>query len=142
MSTSCWAVAYLGDQFMAYWHLARLTIALHSISIAGRISPTECNYVQPLCRESSVPNCLTAYRGKYAVAETLPDGLHVQKIMAGQADRGAAACILECTAAGLQEGRYPPLPAYTTHPCAYTPLPSSHDPAALLRGACMHTLGR
>lgn len=52
--------------------------------------------------------------GKYEVPETLPDGLHVQKIMAGQADRGAAACVLECTAAGLHEGRYahsPPSPA-------------------------------
>ena len=53
--------------------------------------------------------------GKYAVPETLPDGLHVQKIMAGQADRGAAACVLECTTAGLHEGRYgsptsPPTP--------------------------------
>lgn len=59
-----------------------------------------------LCRESSVPNCLTPYCGKYQVPETLPDGLHVQKIMAGQAERGAAACVLECTTSGLQEGRY------------------------------------
>ena len=43
--------------------------------------------------------------GKYEVPETLPDGLHVQKIMAGQADRGAAACVLECTTSGLHEGR-------------------------------------
>ncbi|KAL3149615.1 hypothetical protein ABBQ32_002384 [Trebouxia sp. C0010 RCD-2024] len=58
-----------------------------------------------LRRESSVPYCLTPYCGKYVVPETLPDGLHVQKIMAGQADRGAAACVLECTTSGLQEGR-------------------------------------
>lgn len=58
-----------------------------------------------LQRESSVPNCLTPYCGKYEVPETLPDGLHVHKIMAGQADRGAAACVLECTTSGLQEGR-------------------------------------
>ena len=58
--------------------------------------------------------------GKYEVPETLPDGLHVQKIMAGQADRGAAACVLECTTAGLHEGRYPPPsppcpPGYLSH---------------------------
>ena len=57
------------------------------------------------CSESSVPYCLTPYMGKYEVPETLPDGLHVQKIMAGQADREAAACVLECTTSGLHEGR-------------------------------------
>lgn len=57
------------------------------------------------CRESSTPNCLTPYCGKYEVLETMPDGLHLQKIMAGQAERGATDCVIECTVAGLQEGR-------------------------------------
>ena len=56
-----------------------------------------------------MPNCLTPYCGKYEVPETLPDGLHVHKIMAGQAERGAKACVLECTAPGLREGRCVPL---------------------------------
>ena len=56
-------------------------------------------------RESSTPNCLTPYSGKYEVPETMPDGLYLQKIMAGQYERGATDCIIECTAAGLQEGR-------------------------------------
>ena len=57
------------------------------------------------CRESSTPNCLTIYSGKYEVPETMPDGLHLQKIMAGQKDREAENCVIECTAAGLKEGR-------------------------------------
>ena len=81
------------------------------------------------CRESSVPYCLTPYCGKYVVPETLPDGLHVQKIMAGQADRGAAACVLECTTSGLQEGRWVPAPNLS--------LPPPPFPAHALSLLCM-----
>lgn len=64
------------------------------------------SYGSYTCRESSTPNCLTIYSGKYEVPETMPDGLHMQKIMAGQAERKAEDCVIECTAAGLKEGRF------------------------------------
>lgn len=83
--------------------------------MARRLIPTPSNEDALYCRESSVPNCLTPYYGKYEVPETLPDGLHVHKIMAGQADRGAAACVLECTTSGLHEGRCFPFSASTCH---------------------------
>ena len=71
------------------------------------LSPRCSSEVDPTAsRESSTPFHLTPYpKSKYTVPGTTPDALHVQKVMAGFADRGATTCVMECSSIGLDQGR-------------------------------------
>ncbi|KAK9805281.1 hypothetical protein WJX72_010844 [[Myrmecia] bisecta] len=58
-----------------------------------------------LSRDCSTPHHIVPYKGKYSVPTTTPDGLQLQKLMAGMQDRGATACVMECSSQGLHQGR-------------------------------------
>eukprot|EP00892_Ulva_mutabilis_P010952 jgi/Ulvmu1/8229/UM041_0038.1 len=58
-----------------------------------------------LSRECSTPFWGAPYEGKYEVPCTTPDNVSIQKLMAGMADRGATACVMECSSIGLDQGR-------------------------------------
>ena len=57
------------------------------------------------CRDCSAAFHLTPYQGKYEAPNEAPDGLEVQKLLAGMADRGAEVAVVECNAEGLDQGR-------------------------------------
>uniref|UniRef100_A0A7S0WRN5 Mur ligase central domain-containing protein n=1 Tax=Chlamydomonas leiostraca TaxID=1034604 RepID=A0A7S0WRN5_9CHLO len=46
-------------------------------------------------RESSAPFHVTPYAGRYTTPGTTPSGLHVQKLLGGMRDRGAACAVVE-----------------------------------------------
>ena len=48
-----------------------------------------------LDRDCSTPFHIVPYLGKYEIPPTTPDGLHLQKVLAGGADRGAESCVVE-----------------------------------------------
>lgn len=58
-----------------------------------------------LQRESSVPFWAVPYEGKYSVPCTTPDAISAQRLLAGMADRGATACVMEASSIGLDQGR-------------------------------------
>ena len=53
----------------------------------------------------SLPYHLDKYQGRYSVPNTTPSSLQVQQLMAGMADRGGSACVMECSSIGLDQGR-------------------------------------
>jgi hypothetical protein len=63
------------------------------------------NVVVSSCRDCSAAFHLTPYQGKYEAPNEAPDGLEVQKLLAGMADRGAEVAVVECNAEGLDRGR-------------------------------------
>jgi UDP-N-acetylmuramyl tripeptide synthase len=58
-----------------------------------------------LHRDCSVPFHIVPYRGKYELPVTTPDGLHLQKVLAGGADRGAESALVELCPHLLRDGR-------------------------------------
>lgn len=58
-----------------------------------------------LQRDCSTPFHVTPYEGKYPAVPTTPDALHLQKVLAGCADRGAGTTLLELDPATLADGR-------------------------------------
>ena len=58
-----------------------------------------------ICRDCSAPFAICPYKGKYSVGRSTPDSLACQKLLAGMADRGATAAVVECTSTGIQNGR-------------------------------------
>ncbi len=58
-----------------------------------------------LHRDCSVPFHIVPYRGKYELPVTTPDGLHLQKVLAGGADRGAESALVELCPSLLRDGR-------------------------------------
>jgi UDP-N-acetylmuramyl tripeptide synthase len=67
-----------------------------------------CFSFQFFCRDCSAAFHLTPYKGKYEAPNQSPDGLQIQKLLAGMADRGAKAAVVECDEQGLDEGRWVP----------------------------------
>ena len=57
-------------------------------------------------RDCSAAFHLAPYEGKYEPPDQAPDALHVQKLLAGMADRGADVAVVECAAEGLDRGRW------------------------------------
>ena len=57
-------------------------------------------------RDCSAPFHISPYQGKYVVPAGMPDGLALQKLMAGMAERGASAAVVEASAQGLAQGRW------------------------------------
>lgn len=58
-----------------------------------------------LNRDCSVPFHIVPYKGKYELPLTTPDGLHLQKVLAGGADRGAESAIVEICPSLLHDDR-------------------------------------
>ena len=58
-----------------------------------------------LTRDCSVPFHIVPYQGKYEIPPTTPDGLHLQKVLAGGADRQAESAIVELCPSLLRDGR-------------------------------------
>lgn len=58
-----------------------------------------------LHRDCSVPFHIVPYRGKYELPVTTPDGLHLQKVLAGGADRGAESALVELCPSLIRDGR-------------------------------------
>jgi len=58
-----------------------------------------------LSRDCSVPFHIVPYKGKYEIPLTTPDGLHLQKVLAGGADRGAESAIIEICPSSLRDCR-------------------------------------
>lgn len=58
-----------------------------------------------LNRDCSVPFHIVPYMGKYEIPPTTPDGLHLQKVLAGGADRGADSAIVELCPSSLRDSR-------------------------------------
>lgn len=58
-----------------------------------------------LNRDCSVPFHIVPYRGKYELPVTTPDGLHLQKVLAGGADRGAESALVELCPSLIRDGR-------------------------------------
>lgn len=56
-------------------------------------------------RDCSVPFHIVPYKGKYELPLTTPDGLHLQKVLAGGADRGAESAVVEVCPASLDDKR-------------------------------------
>eukprot|EP00208_Stichococcus_sp_RCC1054_P003770 CAMPEP_0206139342 /NCGR_PEP_ID=MMETSP1473-20131121/5544_1 /ASSEMBLY_ACC=CAM_ASM_001109 /TAXON_ID=1461547 /ORGANISM="Stichococcus sp, Strain RCC1054" /LENGTH=890 /DNA_ID=CAMNT_0053533095 /DNA_START=451 /DNA_END=3123 /DNA_ORIENTATION=- len=56
-------------------------------------------------RDTSRPDHVAPYEGKYTVTQSTPNGLNMHKILAGIRDRGAQSAVIEATTTGLQEGR-------------------------------------
>ena len=59
----------------------------------------------PLQRDCSSPFHITPYQGKYPQVPTTPDALHMQRVLAGCADRGATTTVIECKPSSLGDGR-------------------------------------
>ncbi len=59
-------------------------------------------------RDCSAAFHLAPYEGKYEAPDQAPDGLQIQKLLAGMADRGADVAVVECAAEGLDQGRCEP----------------------------------
>lgn len=53
----------------------------------------------------ATPYCVDGYLGRYSVSNTTPNQLQVQQVMAGIADRGGTAAVMEVTSIGLDQGR-------------------------------------
>ena len=53
----------------------------------------------------ALPYHIDEYQGRYCVPNTTPNALQVQQLMAGMADRGGSACVMECSSIGLEQGR-------------------------------------
>jgi len=58
-----------------------------------------------LQRDCSVPFHIVPYAGKYELQPTTPDGLHLQKVLAGGADRGADSALVELCPTLVKDGR-------------------------------------
>lgn len=56
-------------------------------------------------RDCSSPFHITPYEGKYPEVPSTPDALHLQKVLAGCADRGAERTLVEIDPSELQDGR-------------------------------------
>ena len=56
-------------------------------------------------RDCSAAFHLAPYEGKYEPPDQAPDALHIQRLLAGMADRGADVAVVECAAEGLDQGR-------------------------------------
>lgn len=56
-------------------------------------------------RDCSSPFHITPYKGKYPAVPTTPDALHLQRVLAGCADRGAGTTLVELEPAALVDGR-------------------------------------
>lgn len=56
-------------------------------------------------RDCSASFHLTPYQGKYEAPKQAPDGLEIQQLLAGMADRDADVAVVECDAFGLDQGR-------------------------------------
>ena len=69
----------------AIWHATEEDVTLH--------------------RDCSVPFHVVPYRGKYELPMTTPDGLHLQKVLAGGADRGAESAVVEVCPGSMRDGR-------------------------------------
>ena len=68
--------------------------------------PVTVGSLCPHCgRDCSAPFAICPYKGKYSVGRSTPDSLACQKLLAGMADRGATAAVVECTSTGIQNGR-------------------------------------
>lgn len=59
----------------------------------------------PPQRDCSSPFHITPYEGKYPEVPSTPDALHLQKVLAGCADRGAERTLVEIDPSELQDGR-------------------------------------
>lgn len=53
----------------------------------------------------ALPYHVDKYQGRYSVPNTTPNALQIQQLMAGMADRGGSACVMECSSIGLDQGR-------------------------------------
>jgi len=58
-----------------------------------------------LDRDCSTPFHIVPYVGKYEIPPTTPDGLHLQKVLAGGADRGAESCVVELCPSLMKDQR-------------------------------------
>jgi hypothetical protein len=56
-------------------------------------------------RDASSPFHVTPYQGKYPAVPSTPDALHLQKVLAGCADRGASTTVVECDPSTVADGR-------------------------------------
>jgi UDP-N-acetylmuramyl tripeptide synthase len=67
-------------------------------------TPSESDYIT--YRFSTSPFYFSKYpKNKNFVYKTTPESLRMQQILASFSDRGAKACILECSSIGLEQGR-------------------------------------
>lgn len=80
-------------------------LAEYRLDDSGRLwDPTEPD--PTLERDCSVPFHVTPYVGKYEPPPSTPaDALELARVLAGAADRGATAAVVECSAAAVADGR-------------------------------------
>lgn len=81
-----------------------------------------------LQRDCSAPFHIVPYVGKYELPPTTPDALHLQKVLAGGADRGAQSAIVELCPTSMKDGR---AHAFKPQTIVFT---NAHEEKAIYKG--------